>query len=81
MDYKDVVNDTVERFEGSDCKDIDALYDCITDALTYDSAIYAVVEGLGSTCDCLNGQTLFDYAGQLLEDYITDNNLVECIDY
>lgn len=80
MDFKNVVNDAIERFEDSDDKSIDSFYDCISDALIYDSAIYAAIEGLGSTSDCLNGQTLFDYAACLLEDYITDNDLVEYAD-
>jgi hypothetical protein len=80
MEFKNVVNDAIARFEDSD-KDTDSFYECISDALTYDSAIFAVIEQLGSTSDCLNSQTLFDYAYDLLANYLTDNGLVECVDY
>lgn len=80
MEFKNVVNDAIARFEDSDSKSIDSFYECISDALTYDSAIFAVIEQLGSTSDCLNSQTLFDYAADLLEDYLTDNDLIQYVD-
>lgn len=79
MEFKNVVDDAIARFEDSD-KDTDSFYDCVSDALTYDSAIFAVIEQLGSTSDCLNSQTLFDYAAELLEGYLTDNDLIQYVD-
>lgn len=79
MEFKNVVDDAIARFEDSD-KDTDSFYDCVSDALTYDSAIFAVIEQLGSTSDCLNSQTLFDYACDLLADYLTDNDLIQYVD-
>jgi hypothetical protein len=80
MEFKNVVDDAIARFEDSDSKSIDSFYECISDALTYDSAVFAVIEQLGSTSICLNRQTLWDYAANLLVNYFADNGLVEWVD-
>lgn len=80
MEFENVVDDAIARFEDSDSKSIDSFYECVSDALTYDNAIFATIEQLGSTSDCLKRQTLFDYAAELLEDYLIGNDLIQCVD-
>ena len=52
----------------------------ISDALTYDWAIFAVVESIGSTCEILDGETINDYAQRLLGEYVEDGKFIEFID-
>ena len=80
MEFRKVVNDVIDRFNSCDEQSYDNFWECVSDALTYDWAIFAVVESIGSTCEILDGETINDYAQRLLGEYIEDGKFVEFID-
>lgn len=80
MEFRQVVNDVIDRFNGCDEQSYDNFWECVSDALVYDWAIFAVVESIGSTCEILDGETINDYAQRLLGEYVEDGKFVEFID-
>lgn len=79
MEFAQVVNDAVDRFNSCDEQNYDNFWECVSDALVYDWAIFAVVESIGSTCEILN-ESINDYAQRLLGEYLEDGKFVEIID-
>ncbi len=80
MDYREVVKDAIERFEDMDEHDGDALCEVIEDAIMWETDLLAVILGLGNTDKALHGESIHDYAFELLESYLLDNDLVNVED-
>lgn len=83
IDYDDFLrarDNIVERFEECSEKTYDALAECVSESLTYDADIYAIIVELMPTSAVIHGDSLAERACDLMYDFVLENGYVECVD-
>ncbi len=80
MNYREIVKDAIERFEDMDEHDSASLCEAIEEAIMWEIDLLAVILGLGNTDKELPNESIHDYAFELLESYLLDNDLVNVED-
>lgn len=78
--FKELAHEITEEFNGSSCKKTEnVLWECISSRLFYSEDVLCVILALGGTGEN-PGETLDNYAIDLMMDYLTDSDDLEFFD-